>query len=64
MASVFGPEAPVASSRAEMYCRTPNNAEGQSAEFELRFKISGPDIIAAWPTLPKPIRKAMLALID
>jgi hypothetical protein len=47
-----------------MYCRTPNNAEGQSAEFELRFKISGPDLIAAWPTLPKPIRKAMLALID
>jgi hypothetical protein len=47
-----------------MYCRTPSNAEGQSAEFELRFKFSGPDLIAAWPMLPKPIRRAMLALID
>jgi hypothetical protein len=47
-----------------MYCRTPSNAEGWSAEFESRFKISGPDLIAAWPTLPEPINRAMLALID
>jgi hypothetical protein len=29
-----------------MYCRTPSNAEGQSAEFELRFKMLEPGLAA------------------
>ena len=46
MASALELEAPARASRAEMYCRTPSNAEGQSAEFELQFKMLEPDLAA------------------
>jgi hypothetical protein len=46
MATLLGPEAPAGASRAEMYCRTPSNVGGQSAEFELQFKMLEPGLAA------------------